>query len=243
VQGQDHGIGRSLLRGLTATLAGLAALPLPALAATQGYTISSFDAVRIDAPVKVILTTGGGSSARAEGDQAVLDRLRVDLSGRLLSVTLPAPTNGAKAGGAVTLRLSTPDLRKVVLTGGGSIAVSRMKGQQVDILVGGSGDVTITAVDADRLDVSLSGSGRIALTGRAAIANLRVSGPGSIAAEPLSARQAALINEGPGSIAVTASVTATIRATGSGDVSVLGKPACTADNRGTGRISCAGEDY
>ena len=74
---------RGALRALI--LAGLAAAS-PAPAATRGYTITSFDSIRVDAPVSVILTTGQGPSARAEGDQALLDRLHVDVSGRQLVI-------------------------------------------------------------------------------------------------------------------------------------------------------------
>jgi len=34
-----------------------------------------------------------------------------------------------------------------------------------------------------------------------------------------------------------------VSASGSGDVTVAGKAACSVDNRGTGRISCGGEAY
>ena len=41
-------------------------LPLQAVAATRGYTITSFDAIRVDAPVEVIITTGAGASAKVD---------------------------------------------------------------------------------------------------------------------------------------------------------------------------------
>ena len=66
---------RSALRALI--LAGLA-MAAPAAAATRGYTITSFDSIRVDAPVTVTLVTGLGPSARAEGDQAMLDRLHAE---------------------------------------------------------------------------------------------------------------------------------------------------------------------
>ena len=70
-----------------------------------------------------------------------------------------------------------------------------------------------------------------------------MNGPGAVAAEGLRARQASISNDGPGSVTLTAEVTAKVVSTGSGDVTVGGKPACTIDNRGTGRILCDGENY
>ena len=242
MQDQRNRPRRSALRTLTA-MALLAASPFPASAATRGYTITSFDAIRVDAPVTVILTTGSGASARAEGDQALLDRLTVAVSGRLLSIGLIRPRPGEKSGGAATLRLSTGDLNRVVLTGGGSVTINRMKGLRGDIVLGGNGDVTVAAVDLDRIDVALAGGGRATLNGRTGVANIRVNGPGAVAASGLRARQATLGNDGPGSIAMTAEVTAKIVSTGSGDVTVTGAAACTVDNRGTGRIACGGDDF
>src|SRR3546814_20264478 len=80
---------------------------VPAAAATRGFTITGFDAIRVDAPVEVVITTGAGASARAEGDQAMLDRLKVDVSGRLLPVTLERARSGEQSGGRAVLRLAS----------------------------------------------------------------------------------------------------------------------------------------
>lgn len=236
---QEQGTGRSALRALIATGLLLAA---PAQAATRGFTITGFDAVRIDAPVKVILTTGGSIGARADGDQAALDRLRVEVSGRLLTVTMDRRA-GEKASSPATLRLSTQMVSRIVLAGGGSVMVDRMKGLAGQLVLGGSGDIAIADVQLDRLDLMLGGAGRVTLAGRAGVANFQVIGPGAIVAAQLRARQLTIGNNGPGSIAASADVNATVTASGSGDISVDGKPACTVTNRGTGTIRCGADSY
>lgn len=241
MQDQCDGNRRGALRTLIVAAA-VAALPISAQAATRGYTITSFDAIRVDAPVKVVLVTASGVSAKAEGDQSALDRLRVNVSGRLLTITMDRAQAGQK-GGAATLRLSTGAVSRIVLTGGGSVAVDRMKGLRGEIVLGGNGDVTVGALDLDRLDLSLAGGGRATLAGRAAVANIRVNGPGAVAGDGLKAGQAMIANDGPGSVVLAASGPVRITASGSGDVTVAGKSACTVDNRGTGRISCGGESY
>ncbi|EZP69746.1 putative uncharacterized protein precursor [Sphingomonas paucimobilis] len=215
----------------------------PAAAATRGYTITSFSAIRVDAPVEVIVTTGAGASARIEGDQSLIERLRIDVSGRLLTVSLDRSPSGDKGGGRATLRLSTGDLSRIVLTGGGSVSVSRIRGGRGDIILGGNGDISVAAIDVDQLNLGLTGAGRVTLAGRAGMATVRVNGPGAVAAEELHVRQATVGNDGPGNIALTADVTAKVTASGSGDVTVLGKAACQVENRGTGRISCGGKAY
>lgn len=237
--------GRHQRTGIARAAIGMIAMGLavPVGAATRGFTITSFDAIRVDAPVEVIITTGAGASARAEGDQAALDRLKVDVSGRLMAVTMERAKPGEKAGGRAVLRLSTGSLGRVVLTGGGSVSVSRMKGLRGEIVLGGNGDVSIAAVDVDQLNLGVAGAGRATLAGRAGVASVRVNGPGAVAAEALRTRQAIVSNDGPGNVALTAEVTAKVSASGSGDVTVMGKAACQVENRGTGRISCGGEAY
>ena len=153
---------RGALRALI--LFGLAAAS-PATAATRGYTITSFDSIRIDAPVNVILATGQGPSARAEGDQAVLDRLHVDVSGRQLTIGMDRLRPGEKSGGAAILRLSTGMIDRVMLTGGGSVQIDRLKGLRGQIVLGGNGDITVSDVQLDRLDLLLAGGGRATLAG------------------------------------------------------------------------------
>jgi hypothetical protein len=241
-----HGIGRGALRIVTLAVLGLVLGPglgIPAHAATRGFTITSFDAIRVEAPITVMVTTGIGPSARADGDQTTLDRLRVDVSGRVLKVTMDRIDGGGKSSGAATLRLSTGDLSRIVLIGGGSVTINRLRGQRADIALGGSGNVRIAETELDQLDLMVAGAGRAILAGQAGMAMVRVSGPGAVDAAGLHVRHATVGNDGPGSVALTADVTAKVAASGSGDVMVTGEAACTVDNHGTGRVSCGGGEY
>lgn len=241
MQGGYNGIGRGALRALIAVLAVMAAVP--AMAATQAYVVPSFDSVRIDAPIRVELTTGRGVAASGEGPRATLDRIALSVSGRLLSIRMTPLRPGEKNAGSATLRLSTGDLRRLVMVGGGAVSVDRMKGLNGDIVVGGNGDVTVAAVEVDRLTVSLAGGGRVTLSGKAGAADIRLWGPGELAASGLAARTARVSNDGPGDMALTAITSADVRASGTGDVTVSGPAACTVANNGAGRVACGGESY
>jgi hypothetical protein len=118
-----------------------------------------------------------------------------------------------------------------------------MKGLNGEIVQGGKGDVSVTSLQLDNHQVTLAGGGRTTLAGTAGVANLRISGPGAIVADHLVARQAAILNDGSGNVALTANGPVSIRSTGSGDVSVTGRPICTVENQGTGRIQCGTEGF
>ena len=213
-----------------------------AQAATQPYVVTSFDSIRVEAPVNVIVTTGGGISAKGEGDREALDRLELQNSGSLLVVRMrPAADGGLRgAAGVATLRLSTGQMRRATLSGGGTITVNGMKGQQGELALNGGGDITINGAALDRLNVALWGSGRVTLSGKAGRASILASGPGAVRGEGLTATRAELLNNGPGSIAVTVTGAADVNARGSGDVTVLGKPVCKVAQSGTGRVLCGG---
>jgi hypothetical protein len=228
----------------SAFLLPLILLGAPASAATQGYTITRFDSIRVDAPVRVFVATGAGVTAKGEGDRDALDRVDMRVSGNLLVIRMkPRRSGDTGGGGPVTLRLSTDNLRRIALTGGGSLTIDRMQGQRGDILLGGGGDITIGAVTLDQMTVALSGSGRITMAGRAARADMRVSGPGALMADALIVRDVKLVNEGTGSISAAASDTADINAFGSGDVAVKGKAACKVTHDGAGRVQCGDKEF
>src|SRR3546814_11380767 len=85
---------------------------------------------------------------------------------------------------------SSDRLSRVVLTGGGSVSVSRMKGLRGEIVLGGNGDVSVAAVDLDQFSLGVAGAGRANLSGRAGVAAIRVTGPGAVMADGLRVRQA-----------------------------------------------------
>ncbi|WP_336959375.1 GIN domain-containing protein [Sphingobium aquiterrae] len=239
---------RHLLPAIIAT--GIAALPCApfcalAHAATQPYVVTTFDSIRVEAPVRVAIRTGAGTSARGEGDRQILDRLEVLVSGGLLLVRLrpPASLGEARPGGTATLTLSTGLIRRAQLLGGGALTIDAMKGQRGDIALAGSGDIAVGAVALDRLVVMVAGNGRMTLSGAAGVLEARSTGAGIVDAPGLKAKQATLVNQGPGSITLTVNGPADIATAGSGDVTVLGTPACKVTRGGTGRISCGGKDY
>jgi hypothetical protein len=247
MQGFDHGIGRGALRGLTIAALGWGlAVPGPsgpAQAASRSYVTTSFDSIRVIAPVRVAIVTGGGVSSRGEGDSRMLDRIDMSVSGRTLTVRMRPSSPGEKGGPPPTLFLSTDELRRVTLAGGGSVQVDRMKGLRGEIVLTGSGDVAVTSIALDQLDVVVAGGGRVTLAGNVGTMSAIVSGPGALAAEALNAKQLKLTNDGPGSASAAAATAADVIAKGSGNVTVTGKAACTVERNGTGLISCGGEDY
>lgn len=212
-----------------------------ASAAERRYTVTDFDRVQVDGPFQVTVTTGTSGSAVATGSNEAIERVSIDVQGRVLRVRPNRSAWGGYPGegaGALAIALATHDLRGASVTGSGSIAIDRARAMRFDVGVSGSGHVTLGTVEADRLNLGLVGSGRITIGGKAKTLRATVRGNGDLEAGALSVEDADLQADTAGTIDLAVKRTAKIVATGAGDVTITGAPACTVQARGSGRVSC-----
>jgi len=216
----------------------------PAHAAMRGFLVTSFDTIRVEAPVRVMLSTGSGVSGSGEGEREALDRVRLSVSGGVLTVSMAAPPEGRFSEGTPApvpiLTLSTGQLRKAQVLGGGVLTIGELSGLEADLSMNGNGEIAVGHADVERLSLYVSGGGRMTISGKARDVRASVNGPGALEAKGLSARNASIANDGPGSIGISVYGPARIVSTGSGDTVVEGKPVCTIERRGVGEVRCGG---
>lgn len=230
-----HALMRILL------IAGLSFVAGSASAADRGVTVTSFDRIRVEGPFIVEIVTNKGPSARVSGSEAALERVSVMNQGTTLIVRPKRTAWGGYAGddpGPVTVRLTTPGLRAVSVTGAGTVTVDAMRNASVGIALEGGGTIKVNAIDTDALDVGLAGAGQMTLGGRAAGGRFAVRGTANLVADALAVRDAKVIAEGAGNIALNAVRTADVTTSGAGNVTISGKPACTVNRRGSGTVIC-----
>ncbi|CAN5541418.1 hypothetical protein BH09PSE4_BH09PSE4_21550 [soil metagenome] len=226
-------------------LLALLLLPAAAHADTQRETIGSFDRVRIAGPFEVRIATGKSPSALVDADRDTLDLVTTRLDGTTLVVGFGNSGWGEQARspkGVVTVTLSTPALRAVVVTAGARVTIAGMKGQRVDLSVNGTGTLSATGVSADELYATLIGSGSIALSGSSRRAQLVSSGAGTIDATGLLANDLTVRLDGSGETRAAARSTAKVTTTGMGGVTVLGTPSCVVKAMAGGPVTCGGKD-
>lgn len=220
----------------------LAGAPSSAHAAMRGYIVTSFDSIRVEAPVRIMLTTGSGVSGTGEGDREVLDRVTLSVSGGLLTVTMAErPGTGfadGKPAPAPTLYLATGQLRRAQVIGGAVLTIGELSGLDADLSLNGNGEIAVGNADVERLSLYVGGGGRLSIAGRARDVRASVNGPGALDAAALDARNATVANDGPGSIRLTAHGPVKVNSSGSGDTVIEGKPVCTIDQRGVGQVIC-----
>jgi Putative auto-transporter adhesin, head GIN domain len=222
-------------------LAALVLIAAPAAARERIVTVTSFDRIRIEGPYQVEIITDRGPSARVTGSDNALERVTVVNQGLTLIVRPKRTGWGGMDGedaGPVTVRLTTPSLRAVAVTGAASVRVDRMRNASVAVALEGGGTLAVAAIETDALDVGLAGAGQMTLGGRAAGGRFAVRGTANLVADKLSVRDAKVISEGAGNIALAAVRTAEVTTSGAGNVTVTGSPACTVNRRGSGTVVC-----
>ncbi|WP_404339990.1 GIN domain-containing protein [Sphingomonas sp. MMS12-HWE2-04] len=217
-------------------------LALPLLGAApapeeRGFNIGSFERVRIEGPYDVALSIGS-PHASASGTASSLDHVSVRVDGSTLIVS--AGTLGRASAGDTLPRVlvSGPAPRTVLVSGGGKLRISEMRGARADASVNGAGSLEVESLVADDFGAALTGTGAIRLAGTVGRLRLRNIGTGSIDAQALTANDAVLSSEGTGTISATVRYTARATALGTGGINIAGKPECTLS--GSGPISCDG---
>ncbi len=212
----------------------------PALAGERVYPVADFDRITVEGPYIVHLVTGRPTTARAIGNTAALDRLRIDVSGQTLRIRRDRDHWGGNEGaqeGIPTIELTTRSLRSARLIGPARLDLDRLAGQRVDLAVEGSGELR-ASVAADALSIGLAGSGRIELAGRAGTLTADLQGSGDLVAPGLTARDATITSATSGSVSLGAGRSATVIALGLGTVTIGGRPACTVRGPAADRVAC-----
>lgn len=235
---EQNGFGERALRQLIAALALLAAAP--AVAAERGYSVTSFDRIRVEGPFVVTVATGKAVSARARGDAAALDRVQLRVEGRTLLVRAGSSWGGFSDGvqGPVAIALTTPALDSAILLGSGSLDVDRMKAGRVIVTVEGSGRARVGRIEADNASLAIAGSGSLAASGTARVGSVIARGQSSLDARGLTVADLTVVAESASPVAITATRSARVTASGLGPVEVDGSAACEVRQTGAGPVRC-----
>jgi Putative auto-transporter adhesin, head GIN domain len=210
-------------------------------AADRNFTVTDFDRIEVDGAFDVSVETGKSPSVRATGSTAGVDQLLIEIRARTLRIR-PARTNwggwpGEKPA-APKIKVTAPALKDASLRGSGTLSVSKMRSATVRIFQVGGGQVTVGAVETDQIIVSQTGSGLVSLSGKALLGKVTTDGSGRLVADRLSIGDLTLQTASAGSVSLAAVRSAKVVSNGSGEVTILGSPACTVSAVGPGQVRC-----
>lgn len=229
------------MKSLFAAFCALLLAAAPAAAAERRFIVTDFDEIELAGPYRVTLVTGRAPSAVAAGSREALERVSIEVEGKVLRIKPRRSGWGGYPGenaGPLAIALTGHEFREGRLTGPGILSIDRARGPRLQLVVKGTGRIEIGEVAAERVALGIVGAGAIALGGQAEEIEAKIYGAGNLEAEGLTAQRAEIDAATAGAVTLAVTDEARVRSRGSGDVAILGDPACRVDIEGLGQIYC-----
>ena len=203
--------------------------------------LTGFDQIAIAGDMTVEVRADHRVSATVEGSRDALDVLQLEVVDRTLHIRqLSTGTFGPRRAnaGPVVVRVSAQNLRSLMVQGAGAVTVDGLRGPETQLSLNGAGSLTVRGIATQTLRLRTIGNGTMTLTGRARDVQATINGAGGIDALALSADALRVTSVGAGTSRFTAARTADIQVSGTGGVTVDGRPRCTVRNLSTGTVRC-----
>lgn len=211
-------------------------------AAERKFSVFGFDDIRISNGVDVVLTTGKGPSARAQGEtREILDRVSLQKNGKQLIVSIRPKSqsgNNYDVDTPVKIFLSSYAIKNITHLGSGLVTLDTLSGRTPRVRLAGFGTLRIDAVKTDRLDVAMTGGGQLIIAGDVSDVRVELQGSSVFESPDLTADKLTLVQRGPASSQMHVSREANITNNGMGRILVTGRPNCNVRTDGAADIVC-----
>jgi hypothetical protein len=194
---------------------------------------------------KIEVTQDGSEYLRIEADSEVMDRIKVDQTGKRLSVWVKSGKGGffdwfVHGKETVNIILRVKQLDYLELSGGAQARVDDLKGIELDVKTSGAANVKFAQLTMDKVKMDLSGAANVRINsvvtkaqyygisgasnveikeaGRSELLEVSASGASNFRGQKLTAKQADL--NASGASHINAAVTESLNADASGASSV-----------------------
>lgn len=191
----------------------------------EDRNVRDFEAITCSCPFDVIYEQSRSCYVTVEGDEAYLRRVYTRVNRGVLDISLePMRYRNVR----LRVRVGSPDISELVMTGSGSIICSGdiETGNDLTLRVTGSGDITARNIECADLTSSVAGSGDIKLGSIAANqAKVSLAGSGDWTARRIVAENLEVSVAGSGDVSISdvdIENELSVSVAGSGDVRISG---------------------
>jgi hypothetical protein len=207
---------------------------------TEQREVSPFTRVDFRGIGRVIVSQGEKQSVSLTASDAVISRVRTEVRGDVLIVTLRWWLGLIWRIGDLKnleVRLTVKELRGLKVSGAGSVeSRERIQAQELEIRLTGAGEIHLE-VHGRKVITHLTGAGQIVLWGQADEQDVRLTGAGSVQAERLVTRSATVHSSGAGECRVHATESLDAKLSGAGSIRYLGNPKIQSRVTGLGSVT------
>lgn len=232
------------MKSLTKVLATAALLLFinTAFAATQDRHLTGFNGIQLSGSYDVYIVQGSTEAVRVEAPSDVIDKIITEVQGGVLKIYNKSEhgwnsDNWFSGNKKMVVYVNARDINFIGISGSGDVYFKEgINTNNLKIKVSGSGDV-LGKLNVKGLEVGVTGSGDVKLNGRADVANVNVSGSGDYTAPEVATLSTTVRVSGSGDAKVYATQKIDASVSGSGDIIYGGSPKqVTTATHGSGDI-------
>ena len=199
--------------------------------------VRDFDEVVMQGRGDLILEQGDAESVVIEADAAVMPHVKVAVEGRRLVLGLEHWWDHLLLPAALLrFRVSAVMLRRVTISGSGTVRAEALRADDLSLEISGSGDMAFAQLTAGAVSLGISGGGKMMASGGAESVAVRISGSGNVQTGELATQAAEVRISGSGNVKVNAAQTLDVQISGSGTVKYAGQPQISQRISGSGSI-------
>jgi hypothetical protein len=214
----------------------------------KDFEVRDFDTVELRWFGDMIVTQGQGESLTVEGDAELLQKLAVRVEGGSLILEigqdwLERLVEGLRFIGRrpLTYRIGVDTLRRIGVSGRGSIRAEALRADDLTLAISGQGSVHIDDLQARELHVKINGRGEIEARGKVDEARIDIAGSGEVELPELTAQRAEVRISGHGEAELRVVDSLNVTISGYGRVRYHGDPKLTQSIAGAGNVRRQGD--
>jgi Putative auto-transporter adhesin, head GIN domain len=216
----------------------------PTQAAEKSYLIGSFSELIVEGDMKVIIDNIRTPSAKASGDRAVLDALKIERFGTTVRVRIQdyeGKIDNAPRKLPLVINLGGRGIGTIAVDGSANVSINRIAvpSGTASLKLTGPGSIAVEELVSDRLSVSMGGNGTVVINGgKARAGQFGLNGMATLKAPLLALQQAKLTQAGNADTHLLVEQTVDISNSGAGTIRIDGKSTCFIRQAGAARITC-----
>lgn len=150
---------------------------------SKTFAIQEFERINLSGNFDVVYSQGDKVSARAEGDERVVNSLELTCSDGTLNISQKRYSlKPVLFSGSTVLYVTSPDLTGIKMTGNGDFeAPGQVDTDELQVELTGNGDIDFERVICDKIFLTLTGNGDIDVKDvTAGAANIQLTGNGDV---------------------------------------------------------------
>lgn len=207
---------------------------------TESRDVSGFNRVEFSGGGSAEIIQDGTEALTVETDDNVMPYITSEVRGGTLYLGLDSGLRSILPS-RLHFTLHVKDLAAINTSGSWDIVSESLQSAKMTIFISGSGKVGILALTVDDLRASVSGSGELDLSGEAGKQDINISGSGKVLAGDLRSLTATVRISGSGDVTVWVTDTLTGNISGNGNINYYGTPQVSFDQSGSGSIHSLGK--